>query len=160
MEPNAASGFSAASQTVPSDGADLAKDSVHHTAAGISARCSPSPWESKQGRSLIPMEWSQVTGMKQSWICCSGCCWREKSAGAAWLAAGKGMRDVSSPFGRMNSLIWFGFPDVVSKLTALVQGECQQRRGVSSRTAESHKDIMWDWGRFPLGLTYVLKPEM
>lgn len=110
VEPNAALGFSAASQTVPSDGADLAKDSVHHTAAGISARCSPSPWESKQGRSLIPMEWSQVTGIKQSWICCSGCCWREKSAGAAWLAAGKGMRDVSSPFSRTNSLIWFGFP--------------------------------------------------
>lgn len=67
--------------------------------------CSQSPWENTQGRSCIPTEWSQVTGMKQSWICCSGGCWWSCMA-----AAGNEMRDVSSPFGRMQSLIWFGFP--------------------------------------------------
>lgn len=55
--------------------------------------------------SPIPMEWSQVTGLRQSWICCTGGCWWEKSGWAALLAAGKGMEDVFSLFGGMNSLI-------------------------------------------------------
>ena len=50
---------------------DLPKGSVPDMAAGTSAMCSRSPWGSKQGRSQTPLEWSQVTGMKQSWICCS-----------------------------------------------------------------------------------------
>lgn len=50
---------------------DLPKDRVPDLAAGTSTVCSYAPWDSKQGRSQTPMEWSQVTGMKQSWICCS-----------------------------------------------------------------------------------------
>lgn len=82
-------------------------------------------------------------------------CQREKSAGTAWLDAGRVKRNVSLLLASWIVLSVLLLPDTPawwmswqrSSSASASRGEGER----SSRTAESHEEIMWGWDRLPSG---------